>query len=34
MKVYMEDKNDRKPIMLGQLWDYKERRLPHKKVMN
>lgn len=31
--VIQEYKIDSQPTLLGQLWDYKGRRLPHKKVM-
>lgn len=30
--VIQEYKIDSQPTLLGQLWDYKGRRLPHKKV--
>lgn len=32
--VIQEYKIDSQPALLGQLWDYKGRRLPHKKVVN
>lgn len=31
--VIQEYKIDSQPTLLGQLWDYKGRRLPHRKVM-
>ena len=29
-----EYKIDSQPTLLGQLWDYKGRKLPHRKVLN